>query len=63
MPVQDASGRWIDVGTAVVIPCIVTAIAGTGPSPTVTLVTKYKGFNAATDSLGPIDPNQVLEDI
>ena len=60
MPVQDGQGKWFDVGDIVNVPCEVTAIAGTTGNPTVTLETKYKGFNAAVDALGPIDANQVV---
>lgn len=63
MPVQDMNGHFIDVGSEVLIPCTVTAVGGTGPSPTVTLETKYAGVDEDVDSLGPIDACQVREDI
>lgn len=61
MPCQDQSGRFINVGDTVMVPCTVASIQGTGPSPTVTLTTVYKGFDGNTDSIGPVDANQVLE--
>lgn len=64
MPVQDMNGHFIDVGSEVLIPCVVTAVGGTGPVPTVTLETKYSATDGgAADSLGPIEPCQVREDI
>jgi hypothetical protein len=49
----------ISVGDTVLVPCIVTALT-TGPSPTVTLETKYPGFDGNTDVVGPIDAPQVI---
>lgn len=60
MPVQDQSGRWIDVGDPVMVPGVVTAIT-TGPSPTVTIQTKYAGIDGNLDNLSALYANQVLE--
>lgn len=62
MPVQDQSGRWIDVGSVVNIPGVVTAIGGTNAVPTVTIQTKYAATDDDTDSVGPVEACQVLED-
>jgi hypothetical protein len=50
------------VGSIVNIPIRVTAIGGTPSQPTVTGVTVYKGFDDNTDSVGPVDAIQVVED-
>jgi hypothetical protein len=60
MATQDESGNFFNVGDVVNVPIVVTAIGGTPANPTVTGTTKYAGFNAATDSIGPIDSVQVL---
>lgn len=58
----DAIQHKFELGDIVNVPCVVTAIGGTTAQPTVTLTTKYQGFNAATDSIGPIDAIQVIQD-
>jgi hypothetical protein len=55
----DRSQAEIAVGQVVNIPCVITAIAGTTPIPTITLETFYKGIDGNTDTIGPIDAIQV----
>lgn len=50
------------VGDVVNVPITVTAIGGTTEEPTVTGTTKYPGFDGNTDSIGPVDAIQVIED-
>lgn len=52
----------VTVGSPVYVPCVVTAIGGTTTNPTVTLVTKHKGFDGNTDVVGPVDAIQVVLD-
>jgi len=59
---QDAIQRRFEVGQVVNVPCIVTAVGGDGAEPTVTMTTKYAGFNGNTDTVGPLDANQVIVD-
>lgn len=58
----DALTEPFVVGMIVNVPCTVTAIGGTTAAPTVTLTTKYAGFNGSTDSVGPLDAIQVVVD-
>lgn len=62
MPVSDAIQFNVIVGDVVNVPCLVTAIGGTTGAPTLTLVTKYKGFDGNTDVVGPVDAIQVIKD-
>lgn len=50
------------IGDIVNVPCVVTAIGGTTAAPTVTLTTKYPGFDGNTDAIGSVDSIQVIED-
>jgi len=52
----------VEVGSIVNVPCVITAVGGTTSQPTVTLVTKYKGFDGNTDVIGPVDAIQVVLD-
>ena len=61
MPVDRIQSQFT-VGDIVNVPCTVTAVGGTTTEPTVTLTTKYPGFNGSTDSVGPLDAIQVIED-
>lgn len=61
MPTTDAIQHQFQVGDIVNVPCVVTAVTGTIASPVVTLTTKYAGFDGNTDSIGPIDANQVMK--
>lgn len=56
----DVTQRHFQVGEVVNIPCIVTAVIGTS-EPSLTLVTKYTGFNGATDTI-TVDSKQVIRD-
>lgn len=58
----DAIQFHIAVGDIVNIPGAVTAIGGTPTAPTVTITTKYKGFDGNTDVVGPVDIIQVIKD-
>lgn len=62
MGVTDAVQNEFEVGAIVNVPCEVTAIGGTTANPTVTLETKYAGFDGNKDTLGPINSNQVIID-
>jgi hypothetical protein len=59
MPI-DALQKNFEVGDIVLVPIVVTSIGGTSANPTVTGTTKYPGFDAATDSIGPLDCIQVV---
>lgn len=61
MPVDRIQSNFA-VGDVVNIPIVVTAVGGTTTEPTVTGTTKYPGFNGSTDSVGPLDAIQVIED-
>lgn len=61
MPTSDAIQHQFQVGDIVNVPCVVTAVTGAAASPVVTLTTKYAGFDGNTDSIGPIDANQVMK--
>jgi hypothetical protein len=62
MATSDSIQHQFIVGDIVNVPCVVASTGGTAVKPTVTLTTKYVGFDAATDSLGPIDAIQVIKD-
>ena len=62
MAVTDAVQNEVEVGSIVNVPCVVTAIGGTTAQPTVTLATKYEGFDGNTDVVGPVDAIQVVTD-
>jgi hypothetical protein len=51
-----------EVGDVVNVPIVVTAIGGTTTEPTVTGTTKYPAFDDNTDTIGPVDAIQVVED-
>lgn len=51
-----------EVGQIVNVPIQVTSLGGTDAKPTVTGTTKYAGFDGNTDSVGPLDAIQVLQD-
>ena len=59
---SDAIQSQFEVGDVVNVPIVVTAIGGTTAAPTVTGTTKYEGFDGNTDSIGPVDAIQVIED-
>lgn len=59
---SDAIQSQFSVGDVVNVPITVTAIGGTTAAPTVTGTTKYAGFDGNTDSIGPVDAIQVIED-
>lgn len=59
---SDAIQFRFEIGDIVNVPCVVASTGGTAASPTVTLTTKYVGFDGNTDSLGPIDAKQVIKD-
>ena len=61
MPSDAIQGQF-SVGDVVNVPITVTSIGGTTSQPTVTGTTKYAGFNGSTDSIGPVDAIQVIED-
>lgn len=56
----DRIQRQFEVGSIVSIPGRVTAIGGTAAQPTVTISTKYTGFDGNPDTLGPVDSIQVI---
>jgi len=62
MPFTDALQKQVQVGDIVNVPCIVTATGGTSSQPTVSLTTKYKGFDGNTDALSALDAIQVIKD-
>ena len=62
MATSDSIQHQFIVGDIVNVPCVVASVGGTSVKPTVTLTTKYVGYDAATDSLGPIDSIQVIND-
>lgn len=57
----DRTQAEIAVGDPVKIPATVTAIGGTTTSPTLTVTTKHKGHDGATDSI-TVDSIQVVKD-
>lgn len=57
---SDRLQQSYDVGSVVMIVGRVTAIGGTPAQPTVTIQTKYAGFNGSTVSVGPVDCIQVV---
>lgn len=59
---QDRLQTHFEVGDVVNVPIVVTAVGGTTSQPTVTGTTKYEGFNGSTDTVGPLDAIQVIED-
>lgn len=60
MVVSDVTANQFNIGDTVNVPIVITAIGGTTANPTVTGTTKYAGFNAATDVVGPLDAVQVV---
>jgi len=58
----DRVQQVFEVGSLVSIVGRVTAIGGTPAQPTVTITTKYAGFDGNTDSVGPVDSIQVVVD-
>ena len=59
---SDAVQNQFSVGDVVNVPIVVTAVGGTTSQPTVTGTTKYVGFNGSSDTVGPLDAIQVIED-
>jgi len=62
MPTSDRIQHQFEVGQIVNIPGVVTAVGGTTTQPTVSITTKYVGFDGNTDNLGPVDAIQVIKD-
>lgn len=60
MATSDATQNQFNVGDVVNVPCIVTAIGGTPQEPTVTMTTKYDGYDGNADTVGPLDNLQVV---
>ena len=64
MPTQDAIQHYFEVGEVVNVPCTVTAVGGTTAKPTLTLQTKYEGFDGSKDTLADtLDAIQVIKDM
>lgn len=62
MPVDRIQSNFT-VGDIVNVPCVVTAVGGTTAEPTVSLTTKYPGFDGNTvDLADTLDAIQVIED-
>ncbi len=61
MPVTDRLQKVIEVGDIVEIPGVVTTIGGTATNPTVTITTKYPGFDGNTDAIAAVDSIQVTK--
>lgn len=59
---QDRLQNFVIVGSTVNVPIVVTAVGGTPSQPTITGTTKYQGFDGNTDTIGPVDAIQVVED-
>ena len=60
--VSDAIQSKFEIGQVVNIVGVVTAIGGTTVEPTVTIQTKYAGFDGNKDTVGPVDATQVIVD-
>lgn len=60
MPTDRLQANFI-VGDIVNVPCTVTAVSGT-TQPTVTMTSKYPGFDGNTDSVTTLDAIQVIKD-
>lgn len=56
----DRLQRQFEVGSLVSVVGVVTAIGGTPAQPTVTISTKYVGFDGNPDTVGPVDSIQVV---
>jgi len=59
---SDAIQHIFAVGEIVNVPCVVTAIGGPTSAPTLTLTTKYTGFDGNTDVISTVDAKQVIQD-
>jgi len=62
MDVVDRVQNFVTVGSIVNVQIRITAIGGTPQAPTVTGTTVYAGFDGNTDSIGPVDAIQVIEE-
>lgn len=63
MATSDRIQHQFVVGDVVNVPCVVTAIAGTAQEPTLSLTTKYEGFDGNTDDItNTLDAIQVIKD-
>jgi len=58
----DVIQNFFQTGDIVNVPCVVTGTGGTPSQPTVTLTSKYKGFDGNTDSVTTLDAIQVIKD-
>ena len=64
MATSDAIQHLFIVGEVVNVPCTVTAVGGTTAKPTLTLQTKYEGFDGSKDTLADtLDSIQVIKDM
>jgi len=58
----DSIQNFFQVGDIVNVPCVVTGTGGTSSQPTVTLSTKYRGFDGNVDVVTTLDAIQVIKD-
>jgi len=58
----DSIQNNIQLGDIVNVPCKVTGTGGTTSQPTVTLETKYRGFDGLVDTVTTLDAIQVIKD-
>lgn len=61
MATSDRIQHQFNVGDVVNVPCVVASVGGTPAAPTVTLTTKYVGFDDNSDSI-TVDAIQVILD-
>ncbi len=59
---SDAIQHIFEIGEVVNVPCFVRGIAGTAAQPTLTLETKYSGFDGNKDTITTVDARQVIQD-